>query len=59
MKEFEPLTVYVDSQMMEFMSKRTLDFYILYRKTKKGVDEPTLLFVSNNSRHLMTTFNKG
>lgn len=59
MKEFEPLTVYVDSQMMQFMSKRTLDFYILYRKTKKGADEPTLLFVSNNSRHLMTTFNKG
>ncbi len=59
MPEFEPLTVYVDSQMMQFMAKRTLDFYILYRKTKKGVDEPTLLFVSNNSRHLVTTLTKG
>ena len=59
MPEFEPITVYVDSQMMAFMSKRTLEFYILHRKTKKGVDEPTLLFVTSNSRHLMTTLMKG
>ena len=56
--EFEPIVVYVDSQMMQFMAKRTLDFYLIHRKNKNGIDEPILLFVTANSRHLMSTFEK-
>ena len=48
--EFEPITVYVDSIMMEFMGKRTLEFYLI-----KG-SATRLLFVSPESKHLMSTF---
>lgn len=52
----EPMTVYVDATMMSFMSKRSLEFYLKKMKSKSGKIIPRLLFVSDSSCHLMTTF---
>jgi hypothetical protein len=54
--EFEPITVYVDAEMMSFMGKKSLEFYLQKFKSKTGKIIPRLLFVSNSSSHLMTTF---
>lgn len=53
MKDFEPLSLYVDTTMMTFMAQRSLEFYIL-----KGDEEsaPRLLFVTDSSIHLLSTF---
>ena len=52
--DFEPITIYVDATMMEFIAKRSLEFY-LYNST--GV--PRLLFVTEQSIHLMSTLENG
>ena len=52
----EPMTVYVDATMMSFMSKRSLEFYLKKMKSNSGKIIPRLLFVSDSSCHLMTTF---
>lgn len=55
----EPITVYVDATMMSFMAKRSLEFYLQNFKSKTGKAIPRLLFVSDSSCHLMTTFIMG
>ena len=54
--EFEPITLYVDSVMMTFVAKRSLKFYLSRFKSKSGKIVPRFMFVSDNSKHLMTTF---
>ena len=53
-EEFEPITVCVDSIMMNFVSKHSPEFYILCNE--KG--QKVLLFKTESSVHLMSTFNK-
>lgn len=55
----EPMTVYVDATMMSFMAKRSLEFYLQRFTAKSGKVIPRLLFVSDSSCHLMTTFTMG
>lgn len=55
----EPMTVYVDATMMSFMAKRSLEFYLQKFTAKNGKVIPRLLFVSDSSCHLMTTFTMG
>lgn len=54
--EIEPMTVYVDATMMSFMGKRSLEFYLQKFTSRSGKAIPRLLFVSDSSIHLMTTF---
>lgn len=51
--DFENLSIYVDTTMMTFMAQRSLEFYIL-----KGEEDeaPRLLFVTDSSVHLLSTF---
>ena len=53
-QEFEPITIYVDATMMEFIAKRSLEFY-LYTSTSV----PRMLFVTSQSIHLMSTLDNG
>lgn len=50
--EFENISLYVDVTMMTFMAQRSLEFYILNREGSA----PRLLFVTENSTHLLSTF---
>ena len=54
-EEFEPITIYVDSSMMSYMAQKSLKFYIL---VSSGNVPPRILFVSDNSKHLLSTFSK-
>lgn len=54
--DFEPIEMYVDPTMMSFVSKRSLKFYLSKVTSKSGKIIPRLMFVSERSRHLMTTF---
>lgn len=49
--DIEPTTVYVDPTMMSFVLKRSLRFYILHNNSV-----PRLIFVTEKSQHLMSTF---
>lgn len=53
---FEPISMYVDPEMMSFVSKRSLKFYLSKVTSKNGKIIPRFMFVSDNSQHLMTTF---
>lgn len=53
--EFEPFTVYVDAQMMEFVAQRTIEFYLLKGPVRNGKSLPRLLFVTESSKHLLST----
>lgn len=53
---FEPITMYVDPEMMLFISKRSLKFYLSKVTSKTGKIIPRLMFISERSQHLMTTF---
>lgn len=55
-EEFDSIVVYVDSTMMSFMAKRTLEFYIQKFTSCEGKEIPRLLFVSDYSKHMMSTF---
>lgn len=55
-EKIEPIVMYVDPVMMSFVAKRSLKFYLSKITTKKGKIVPRLMFVSDNSQHLMTTF---
>ena len=57
--EFEPMTVYVDATMMEFVAKRSLEFYLQKGPVRNGKVSPRLLFVTNSSIHLMSTLDNG
>ena len=52
----DSVVVYVNAVMMLSMSQHSLDFYLLKGKNKKGNVVPRLLFVSESSTHLMSTF---
>ena len=54
-EEFEPFTVYVDAQMMEFVAQRTVEFYLLKGPVRNGKTLPRLLFVTDSSKHLLAT----
>lgn len=54
--DFNPITVYVDAMMMNFVSTRSLEFYLLKGAERNGKCIPRLLFVTDQSTHLMTTF---
>lgn len=54
-QDFEPFTVYVDAQMMQFMAQRTVEFYLLKGPVKNGKSLPRLLFVTDSSKHLLAT----
>lgn len=54
--KFDPITLYVDPTMMSFISKRSLKFYLSKVQSKTGKIIPRLMFVADNSQHLMTTF---
>ena len=51
-----PVTVYVDATMMQFMAQRSLEFYLIKGQMRNGKALPRLLFVSLDSKHLMSTF---
>ena len=53
--EFEPFTVYVDAQMMQFVAQRTVEFYLLKGPVRNGKTLPRLLFVTDSSKHLLAT----
>ena len=53
--DFEPFTVYVDAQMMEFVAQRTVEFYLLKGPVRNGKSLPRLLFVTESSKHLLST----
>lgn len=53
--DFEPFTVYVDAQMMEFVAQRTVEFYLLKGPIRNGKSLPRLLFVTESSKHLLST----
>lgn len=57
--DFEPITVYVDSIMMQFVGQRSLEFYLIKGPKKNGKVIPRLLFVTENSIHLMSTLDSG
>ena len=48
--------MYVDPEMMMFISKRSLKFYLSKVTSKTGKIIPRLMFISERSQHLMTTF---
>lgn len=54
--DIEPITVYVDPVMMSFIFKRSLKFYLSQNQGKNGKVVPRLMFVTEKSRHLMSTF---
>lgn len=54
-EDFEPFTVYVDAQMMQFMAQRTVEFYLLKGPVRNGKSLPRLLFVTDSSKHLLAT----
>ncbi len=56
--EVEPITIYVSPVMMNAMSLHSLDFYLMKLVGKGGAVLPRLMFVTEKSRHLMTTFSK-
>lgn len=50
--EFEPFTVYVDVEMINFVAQRTVNFSLI--PAANGA--PRLLFVTEKSKHLLLTF---
>lgn len=56
--DFEPFTVYVDAGMMEFVAQRTVEFYLLKGPVRNGKTLPRLLFVTDSSKHLLSTLDK-
>lgn len=56
--DFEPFTVYVDAGMMEFVAQRTVEFYLLKGPVRNGKTLPRLLFVTESSKHLLSTLDK-
>ena len=56
--DFEPFTVYVDAGMMEFVAQRTVEFYLLKGPVCNGKTLPRLLFVTDSSKHLLSTLDK-
>lgn len=54
-EEFEPFTVYVDAQMMQFVAQRTVEFYLLKGPVYNRKSLPRLLFVTESSKHLLAT----
>lgn len=56
--DMEPMTIYVSPVMMNAMSLHSLDFYLMKLVGKGGAVLPRLMFVTEKSRHLMTTFSK-
>lgn len=57
-KDFEPFIIYVDVSMMQFMANKTTEFYLLKGPVRNGKSLPRLLFVTESSKHLISTFNK-
>lgn len=55
--DFEPFTVYVDAQKMQYMAQRTVEFYLLEGPVRNGKSLPRLLFVTDSSKHLLATLN--
>lgn len=53
--EFEPFMVYVDAQIMQSMSQKTMEFYLLRGPVRNGKSLPRLLFVTDSSKHLIAT----
>lgn len=53
-QDFEPFVVYVDSVMMNYVSTKSLEFYII-----SSGRLPRILFISENSKHLMSTLDNG
>lgn len=49
---FEPITIYVDALVMQFIAQKTSEFYLL-----QGSYTPRLLFVTDSSKHLICTLN--
>ena len=58
-KEFDEVNVCVNASMMQAMASHSLEFYMMKMINKKGKESIRLLFVSDSSKHLMSTFNEG
>lgn len=58
-EDFEPLVVYVDAVMMQFVAQRTVEFYLLKGPMRNGKSLPRLLFVTDASKHLLCTLDAG
>lgn len=54
-EDFEKVIVYVDASMMEFVGQRTVEFYMLKGPVRNGKVLPRLLFVTDSSKHLLST----
>jgi len=53
--DFDSFNFYVDSAMMQYISKRTVEFYLFEGPIRDGRQLPRLLFVTENSKHLICT----
>ena len=56
--ESDPITIYVSPVMMSAVAVHSLDFYLMKLSGKGGTILPRLMFVTEKSKHLMTTFSK-
>ena len=54
--EFKTFELFVDTNMMLFAGRRSMSFYI--RESDEKGDVPRLIFVTNNSIHIMSTLSK-
>lgn len=54
-QDFESVVIYVDAVMMQFISQRTVEFYLIDGPVKNNKTLPRLLFVTEHSKHLFST----
>ena len=54
--EFEDIVFYADSNMILSIANRAVEFYLLKGVPRNGRYIPRLLFTTEKSVHLMTTF---
>jgi len=54
--EFEPFIIYVDAQMIQSISQKTAEFYLVKGPIRNGKAIPRMFFVTESSKHLICTF---
>ncbi len=54
--DFEPFVVYVDAQMIQSISQKTAEFYLVKGPVRNGKSVPRMFFVTESSKHLICTF---
>lgn len=54
-KDFEPIDVYVDGEMMQYIGQRTVEFHLVKGPIRNGKPLPRMMFFTENSKHLIAT----